>query len=250
VRESVRVLLIGDPNQGEGIGLPGALKEVNEIANIYSEHQGIICDLLIGPEASYFNVAARFGQNDYDVVHFAGHAWFDDLEPFIILSEQVKLHSSELRSMLSRHPPAILFLNSHFTSFVPPGASREEAKETVTEGRQPLLSGQRGFSEAASTAGVGTLIGSFYNALDDEPALQVGVNFHKELLKGTAVARALHQAMLLSTPTEETDNLTHQSYAMSGYGDIVLPLTESKKQSSKQSTTKSSKKSSKKASRK
>jgi hypothetical protein len=250
VREPVRVLLIGDPNQGEeGLpGLPGALEEVKDIANIYSEYQGIICDTLIGSQARYFKVATTLAQNDYDVIHFAGHAWFDELEPYIILSEQVKLHSSELRSMLSRRPPAILFLNSHFTSFVPPGASRHEATQTVAEEQKPLLSGQRGFSEAASTAGVGTLIGSFYDELIDVPARQVGVNFHKELLNGVPVARALHKAMLLSAPTEETDNLTHQSYAMSGYGDIVLPLTRKKMPLLKRERYNYSKKSSKKSS--
>src|SRR5438045_9539830 len=98
-------------------------------------------------------------------MHFAGHAWFDD-EAYLVLANEVKLHASEFRSLLSSTPPAILFLNTHYTLFMPPGAGGEDASPRgQTTG--PRAVGHRGFLEAASTAGVGALIGTFSGGLDD-----------------------------------------------------------------------------------
>src|SRR5262249_45060988 len=158
---------------------PGALAEIQQLTEVYSDRPDIFHRSLIGTEASFDNVAAELSSGSYDVVHFAGHAWFDELEPYLLLSQRVKLRASEMRSLLSLHPPAILFLNSHYTIFVPPGASGDKALLDLTDPKEPALRGQRGFIEAASTAGVGTLVGSFSGAVDDFIAQQVGINFHK-----------------------------------------------------------------------
>jgi hypothetical protein len=231
VRRPTRVLLIGDPNRGDGIGLslPGALAEVEDIAAAYSKHAGAICKSLLGADASFDNVAGELASGGYDVVHFAGHAWCDDRESFVFLSQQVQLRASELRSLLSPRPPAILFLNSHYTIFMPPGAPGEESTKVIADEEKPARSGQRGFIGAASAAGVGTLIGSFDGRLDDAIARQVGVTFHQQLLKGAPVARGLHQALLASVPKGKNKERNHLSYAMSGYADIVLPPTKRQK---------------------
>jgi CHAT domain-containing protein len=232
VRQPARVLLIGDPNQSDGMPLPGALTEVKEIGAAYAKHPGVICRLLLGADASFDNVAGEFASGGYDVVHFAGHAWCDDRESFIFLSQEVQLRASELRSLLSPRPPAILFLNSHYTIFMPPGAPGEESNKVRADEEKPARSGQRGFISAASAAGVGTLIGSFDGGLDDAIARQVGVNFHRQLLKGAPVARALHLALLASVPKGRNKDRNHLSYAMSGYGDIVLPPVKRRKERS------------------
>lgn len=225
VRQPTRVLLIGDPNQGDGMPLPGALAEVTEIAEVYGEYPALVCDSLIGGYASFDSVAAGLSSGNYDIVHFAGHAWFDeDLEPFLMLSNQIKLRSSELRSLISPRPPALLILNSHFTIFTPPGARGENIRKAVDEAQKPAPSGQRSFIEAASTAGVGMLIGSFSGHLDDRIAQLVGVNLHKGLLRGEPVARALHQSLLLCQAQQGDVNPSHLTYAMSGYGDIAMPF--------------------------
>jgi hypothetical protein len=173
-------------------------------------------------------VAREFASGNYDVVHFAGHAWCDEREAFVVLSQQVSLSGSELRSLLSPRPPAILFLNSHYTIFMPAGAPGQKATSALVGDEPPVRSGQRGFMEAASAAGVGTLIGSFSGALDDLIARRVGVNFHKEFIRGEPVARAFFQALRLSAPTGAKRDENHLCYAMSGYDDIGLPPISSK----------------------
>jgi hypothetical protein len=218
LRESARVLLIGDPSQKQpGKRLPGALAEVGELAKVYETSNNITVKTLIGPEASFDNVAECLSYG-YDIVHYAGHAWFDDLEPFLIVSDEVKLRASEMRSLLSSAPPAILFLNSHFTIFVPPGAAQPSSSH-----------GQRGFVEAASTTGVGALIGSFSGGLTDEVAQRVGVGFHRRLIGGAPVAQALHDAQIEAGSKPASDDPSHLSYAVSGYGDICLPQPQQRK---------------------
>jgi hypothetical protein len=220
VRQPARVLLIGDPNQSDEYGvaaLPAALAEVQELASVYSK---AFCRVLIGADASFDNVAKELSSGAYDVVHFAGHAAFDDLEPYLLLSQLVKLRASDLRSLISSHPPAILFLNSHYTIFVPPGVSATKPMRDETDPKTPALQGQRGFTEAASVAGVGTLVGTFCGVLDDTVAKQIGVDFHKELLQGTPAVLALHRAI---NSVEASDDLSQLTYAMSGYGNMTLP---------------------------
>jgi hypothetical protein len=230
VREPVRVLLIGDPNQGDsGIGsLPGALAETQEIKAVYRNRSAVECTTLIGPKATFDNVVREFlDGSGYDVVHFAGHAWFDAQESYLMLHNQVVLRAHELRSLLSPHPPAILFLNTHFTSFVPPGVRTEETQATKRKRGNATAGlnfvGRGGFTEVASTTGVGALIGCFGSPLD-EVARMVGVNVHLELLKGTPVADALYKARL-NTLGLYDNNHNSLLYSLSGYGELTLPRT-------------------------
>jgi hypothetical protein len=212
LRESVRVLLIGDPSQEQ----PGALAEVWELGKVYESSNQTRVKTLIGPEASFDNVAQCL-LSGYDIVHYTGHAWFDDLEPFLILSDDVKLRASEMRSLVSSTPPAVLFLNSHFTIFVPPGAAGPASSQ-----------GQRGFLEAASRAGVGALIGTFGGGLQDDVAQWVGVGFHRRLIAGAPVAQALHDARREAGFKQAGDSPSYLSYAASGYGDFRLPEPQRK----------------------
>jgi hypothetical protein len=54
----------------------------------------------------------------FDVVHFAGHAWVKDGASYMALYDHV-VYASELAMLLNRYPPALLFVNSHHTGFVP-----------------------------------------------------------------------------------------------------------------------------------
>ena len=227
LREPTRVLLIGDPNANDGIGLPGAKKEILEIAEIYDKDPGSVQKTLMGPQASFDNVAGEFASGNYDIVHFAGHAWFDDRESYLFLSEKVQLRSSELRSLISHRPPAILFLNSHYTIFTPTGVSGPDPNQLVADDENPSGTGQRGFMDAVSAAGVGCLIGSFSGALDDHLAERVGLVFHERFLQGATTAEALHRALAASVDIIQQRGLHQASYAMCGYSDLALTRSAS-----------------------
>lgn len=124
-----RVLLIGDPNRDDTstnlIKLPGANSETTTIAEVYRTRAKIEPLVLLGSDASVDRLEAELGATHFDVVHFAGHAWFDDLEPYLYLANETKLRASEVRSALSRRPPAIVFLNSHYSFLYAPGRDEQ-----------------------------------------------------------------------------------------------------------------------------
>lgn len=227
IRHPVRVLLIGDPNRN----LPGARNEVRKIAGVYRKNQDIVCKTLIGSEATFEAVVGELRNKDYDVLHFAGHCWFDAQESYFTLHGDVILRASEFQSFLSQRPPAILFLNSHYTAFIPPGISGAETKRSGSPAAEspisPATSGRMAFTDAASVTGVGAFIGCF-GSPSDAVAEQIGVQFHRELLKGKAVVAALHKARLTSKASPQRHsgqrNLTWLFYTVSGYGELVLPI--------------------------
>ena len=75
--------------------------------------------------------------------------------------------------------------------------------------------------EAAATAGVGVLVGTFTGGLRDDVATVVGIGFHRILLQGTPAAYALNRATSAAAPPNYSDP-SHLSYAMSGYGHFMF----------------------------
>jgi CHAT domain len=85
----LRVLVVADP--AEDARLPGAEAEGAEVANLFESFNAaygpetkyrIEVVKLLGPlEASRTNVLRELMIHDYDVLHFAGHCIYDELEP-------------------------------------------------------------------------------------------------------------------------------------------------------------------------
>jgi CHAT domain-containing protein len=232
IHEPVRALLIGDTLKDDPqLQLPQARLEVQQIAELYHNRPNVSCTTLIGPQADFDAIVRHFLTADYDIVHFAGHAWMDTQEAYLMLHGRQILRASELGSLLSRHPPAILVLNSHFTAFVPPGIRPSDFgemrmpqldAEDLESG--PTMGGRVGFVKVASATGVGAFIGCLGEP-SDPVAREIGVNLHRELLAGRPVAAALHKVRAESclAETKRPDsNLTAFTYVISGYPELTL----------------------------
>jgi hypothetical protein len=72
---------------------------------------------LSGKRATHARVLEALDRGDYDLIHFGGHAWFDDSRILLRLWDQIML-GSELAPLMSRRP-ALMVLDTHFTAFVP-----------------------------------------------------------------------------------------------------------------------------------
>ncbi|MCB1054256.1 MAG: CHAT domain-containing protein, partial [Acidobacteria bacterium] len=113
---SPSLLLLANPTGN----LPGALDEASAIADAYAD-AGAVHEVLEGADATAERFIAELQANRWDVVHFAGHGWFDDEESYLVLAGGHRVRASELASLLGRQPPALLLLNTHFSGYVPPG---------------------------------------------------------------------------------------------------------------------------------
>ena len=150
----------------------------------------------------------------FDIVQFAGHAWYDRQQSYLAFDRDEMLTASELRSLLAPAPPAILFLNSHYTAFYPRGMRPDEGMDRDS-GTAPPTS-YIGFTASASGAGVGAYIGCFESP-GDEAARHFGVGVHAELLKGARLIDAVHRARV-ATRAAAPDDVTALQYVLSGHG--------------------------------
>ena len=219
----LRVLLIGAP-QGT---MPGVAREVMAIAAAYGSRQSTRCELLFGSAATFEAVVSHLDGGDYDIIHFAGHAWYDRREAYLMLHEQAVIRANELRSFLGTHPPAIIVLNSHFTAFVPPGAHDADI-DPVTSALTPQgfapgpeSGGQPGFTGMTSAVGVGALVGCF-GSPGDVMGAEIALKLHEELIAGQPIALALHRARLWAAQKDRTDR-SALVYTLSGYPELALP---------------------------
>jgi hypothetical protein len=208
-----KLLLLGDPTTPEAPRLPGALEEVEQI-EAEAVAAGCSLQVLTRDQATLANVIAALRHGDIDVLHFAGHAWFDASEHYLALSDG-QLRAAELRSLISARPPGLVFLNSHYTAFVPPFAKVREQSHGPEE---MSAAGQLRFMDVAVAAGSGTFIGCL-GSPTDLGARDVALNLYRNLFGGQPVARAFHEALVVLPSAHESDAL---KYVVSGSADVVL----------------------------
>ena len=214
MRPPLRALVVGDPGRDPVVRLPGAFDEALEIAELYREAFGRdSCTFLARERASLGAVIDGLWGAAYDVIHFAGHAWFDAQESYLAFDSGDQLTSSELRSLLGRRPPALLVLNSHYTAFLPRGMRPSELAGRRDVEMPPTS--HIGFTPMAVATGVGAFIGCF-SSPTDAAAKHVGVAVHRELLNGVVLAHALRNARRQSLAIDAGD-VSPLQYVLAGH---------------------------------
>jgi hypothetical protein len=224
VKPRPRLLVIGDAGGGNSRrDMPLHFAEL-EAATI----ERLFCRGLRGAEvtrlslerATHRRVLQEIESGDYDVIHFGGHAWFDEREAYFFLWDRIML-GSELAPLLSRRPPALMMLDTHFTAFVLAEADTTAYEiagtPDATRGTPPP-GAPRGFAEAAMRCGVSCFAGAFGN-VGDRSGAELSVAFYAELLAGHTAAEALRRAR------HRTARLTRDAgmfYTVFGYPDFRL----------------------------
>jgi hypothetical protein len=216
----IRALVIGDTVAGSGLSLPGAATEAKEVARAIEKDGHGEVQLLIGPEATFEAVRRAFEAQQPDIVHFAGHAWFDDHEAFLMLADRELATASMLRPWLTVAPPTFMFLNSHYTAFIPPGVETDAPTPDEVAIRSGP-GGRAGFADIAMRSGVGAFLGSFSGSISDEGARVFAVSVYRELFQGVSAASAMQRAR--QAPAAEED-VTRLLFALHGDGGLRLPV--------------------------
>lgn len=218
IRSPARALLIGDPETESLYPLPGARREVERIRDLL-EDRGYPCTLLVGADATLARTVSELQSGQYDILHFAGHAWYDELDVYLMLAGDARLTSAELRPLCSRRPPALVFLDSHYTAFVPP------TRETLSSGSgdqamRAAQAGRMGFMDDLMLGGVGAFVGCF-GSVTDEGAVEFAVRVHETLAENESIARSVFNARR-DALEELGGDLTPLLYALSGYGSLQV----------------------------
>jgi hypothetical protein len=214
----LRALVVGDTKSASpDLALPGAAAEARAVADEIKRSGVGAVTLLLGPDATYDAVANAFETLDPDVFHFAGHAWFDEHEAYLELADR-HLTATMVRPWLTRRSPALMFLNSHYTAFIPAGVESpgaQHAETAISAG----LRGRPGFSDLAMRSGVGAFVGTFSGAIDDSGARDFAVSVYRALLHGATAAAALQSSRQIAA---DRGSLTALLYCLYGEGGLRL----------------------------
>lgn len=199
VNRPLRALVFGDAGTANSLGdmpLAYADLEATVIQRLFrASAPRTVVTRLSRETATHERVVTELDSGDYDVIHFGGHAWFDDREAYFYLWDRIML-GSELAPLLSRRPPALMVLNTHFTAFV-----LAEVDASVTElvgspdnaAATAPVGMPRGFADAAMRCGVTSFVGAFGN-IGDRSGAELSVAFYAHLLSGATVAESLRGA--------------------------------------------------------
>jgi CHAT domain-containing protein len=218
--EKVSVLLISVPSPlnrdtSRDANLPpeykpldGAREETIEIGNLLAGISCVEVTPLKGPEATYDNVFQALKEKSYHIIHYNGHAYFDDQNPkmsSLVLFDQ-DMTTGHISKLVGKNPPVLCFVNACETAMV----GKQEAKPNWNNQYNILGLAQSFLSTGAY------LLGSRWR-LSDPDARKFATGFYTSLLKelnplGRAVLEA-RNACKAAAP----DSFAWASYVF--YGD-------------------------------
>jgi hypothetical protein len=201
---SPRFLLIGNPR----LDLPDAHKEVESIAEKLSNAD---VHVLIGEEASNLEVLSALQSGQYNVIHYAGHASFDQHNPSdssLQLAKGKSVSASEVKRILKGRP--LVFLNACASA----RAHRKDEQIRYTG------ADTEGLASAFVLGGALCVIGALWPVFDDYSAKFASI-FYDKLLAGETIGDALLFArkQLVDASKEQ---ITWGSFIL--YGDPTLKL--------------------------
>lgn len=229
VGQPLRVLLVADTlsephvdNVGQprpAMRLPGARAEALQLQALLRS-KGHQATVLLGHEATYCRVRDEVADGGHDVVHFAGHGWFEDRASMLYLHDG-RVSTSEWVTLLMRRPPALWIVSSHYTGWVPAFSVAHPVEFPLTgaadDFHRSMHSSRPGLERASARAGVAAFVGCM-GSPDDASATTLELALYRALLGGHSVAQALWKARR-SLPT---DDATVLQFSVAGHGDLRL----------------------------
>ncbi|MEM6498428.1 MAG: CHAT domain-containing protein, partial [Pseudomonadota bacterium] len=208
VGQTLRMLLIGDP-QGN---LPAAELEAEELASLFAKRFGAVT-ILSGKDANYDRVCRAISDDDFDILHFAGHALFEDDAPAAggIELFDARLNADDLASMDS--VPQLVFLNACESARI-----RQQGDVSVedTKHQRRLALSRFSIAEGFLTMGVTNFIGTYWNVGDDA-ARHFAITLYNQLLAGEPIAVALQKARLVIAEFSPDDWMNYMHFGEPTY---------------------------------
>lgn len=211
---SILVISVPRPDQRVNVGataggtlpplknLPGAEQETAKILEILAGIEGVEVKLLAKQDATYGNVYNALKTGHHHIVHYVGHAVFNNERPnwsALVLKDR-DMTTGNICNFFGAHPPLLCFVNA--------------CDSGRTEGWSQNYN-IFGLAQAFLATG-SYLIGSRWN-LDDEPAVGFAAEFYQQLVNGGApIGQALMEARK-KTRDKWRENFAWASYVY--YGD-------------------------------
>ncbi|MBS0197615.1 MAG: CHAT domain-containing protein [Planctomycetes bacterium] len=227
--ERLQVLLIANPT-GD---LAGAEAEGTKVKSLL-ENAGYRVDMLRGPEATKEAILDRLTNERYDLMHYAGHAFFDPdnrAAAGILAAEHRVITGPNLAKLAAL--PAVVVVNACESgrirggvSIRPQAVGHERAQKERPDASLWRAEAQTSVAEALLRGGVAVMIGTYWPVMDSS-ALEFARSLYTSLSRGGTVGESLllaRQSIKALNATE--DRKDWADYMM--YGDPGLRLTQAR----------------------
>jgi hypothetical protein len=213
--EKLRFLLIyADPTGN----LPAAGREVEGIRDGLKEvwEDQISIDILNREEAQGRKLNEVLRAGTYDVIHYAGHAAFDEEEPDLsglLLHDQEVFFAQKIRRLLEGRP--LVFLNACQS-----GRTANEERPQVVE--HYLQKPAEGLASSFIYGGALGCIGALW-PIYDRPAAEFAIEFYSKVLEGYMIGEAMRRARIRIKEAYPTQ-ITWAAFIL--YGDPTFRLVD------------------------
>jgi CHAT domain-containing protein len=211
-RTAWNMLLIHSDPYGN-LGDSGA--EIAEIQQTFNQLPQVNATVLAGDQAIGKHLTRHLSDGRYDLVHYAGHAGFDRVQPdnsFLLLHDEERFPADKIQKVLEGRP--VVFLNACDSS--------RANNEDETASPDGITVQAQGLASAFIYGGAQACVGALWPIFDDS-ARALAVAFYRSLLARRPVGEALREARGFSR-TLHADRLTWAAYAL--YGDPRFKLRE------------------------
>jgi pimeloyl-ACP methyl ester carboxylesterase len=194
---TLEILLVVDPTED----LEGARGEGDRLRSLFAGETSVRIDEYRGRDATKPALLSAFRSGKYDVVHYAGHAFFDApaaAQNGLLCHGGAVLSGADLAGL--GNLPALVFFNACESARVrrPPGQTRGRGDTETRKGRVPAsprppvpASGWAvGVAEAFLRGGLANYLGTYW-PVGDAAAEKFAGLFYERLLGGSTIGAAL-----------------------------------------------------------
>ncbi|HXA50995.1 MAG TPA: CHAT domain-containing protein [Candidatus Acidoferrum sp.] len=207
---TLKLLLIVDPTEN----LDGARVEGDRLLKLSASTEGLEVTELRGPKATKQAVLTALQSGKFDVVHYAGHAFFNEQDRArsgLLLSGEEVLSGADLSG--ASNLPFLVFFNACQAGRVR-GATPDPAAPKPTD----IASRSYGVAEAMMRGGIANYLSTYWPVRDDA-AETFATTFYQGVLNGAAVGAAL-----LTARKAVNDLKVHDwaDYILYGSYDFIL----------------------------
>lgn len=216
----LNMLLVVDPTRD----LQGAREEGRAVQQMFAGRAWVQIDLLYQGEATRPALLDAFGSGKYDVVHYAGHAQFDEAQPVrsgILCADDTVLSGADLTTI--GRLPTLMFFNACESARL---RSRRDARDTGSSTTRIESNAERlrrvqaaaSMAEAFLRGGLASFIGTYWPVGDIAASTFASV-LYDALLQGATMNDAIQRAR---NAVRDAGSRDWTNYLYYGDPDFVL----------------------------
>lgn len=190
--ERLKILVVANPTQD----LSNAALEGDQIEQLVKGQPGLSCRILRGPQARKAELLSCISSGEFDVIHYAGHAFFDPIQRSrsgLVCADHEILSGDDLAS--ASNLPSLMFFNAceaaRIRTYDP--AQTRSVKTERTPPREEIVRRGIGLAEALLRGGVANFVGTYW-PVGDAAAGVCAKSFYPALLAGDTIENALRSA--------------------------------------------------------